>query len=154
MGPDASSLRGERTSRSLVSAHGQRGLARAHTGSSRGLLYTLPTPRDAVAYMMETFPIVKKKDIAAHGVYRTKERILGLYDLSIWNAVSSASGLRGRDVSAAAKDLWWRSRAREEASVRRAMADAWRRPQPTRVDHVIPPVPVRHWVISVPKLWR
>jgi hypothetical protein len=48
--------------------------------ASPELLKSLPTPRDAVAYIMETFPIVKKKDIAAHGVYRTKERILALYD--------------------------------------------------------------------------
>ena len=51
-----------------------------------------PTPRDAVAYIMETFPIVKKKDIKAttqkdeegnvlkKGTYRTKRRILDLYD--------------------------------------------------------------------------
>lgn len=48
--------------------------------ASPELLKALPTPRDAVAYIMETFPIVKKKDIAAHGVYRTKEHILALYD--------------------------------------------------------------------------
>ncbi|MEN9640858.1 MAG: hypothetical protein RIR77_47 [Planctomycetota bacterium] len=48
--------------------------------TSPELLKALPTPRDAVAYIMETFPIVKKKDIAAHGVYRTKERIIALYD--------------------------------------------------------------------------
>ena len=48
--------------------------------ASPELLKALPTPRDAVAYIMETFPIVKKKDMAAHGVYRTKERILALYD--------------------------------------------------------------------------
>ena len=48
--------------------------------ASPELLKALPTPRDAVAYIMETFPIVKKKDIAAHGVYRTKERIIALYD--------------------------------------------------------------------------
>jgi len=29
---------------------------------------------------METFPIVKRKDEEAHGRYRTKERILVLYD--------------------------------------------------------------------------
>ena len=45
--------------------------------------------------------------------------------VSIWNAASSALGLRGRGV-------------REEASARRAMADAWRRRPHTRVDHVIP----------------
>ncbi len=51
-----------------------------------------PTPRDAVAYIMETFPIVKKKDLKAttqkdaegnilkKGTYRTKRRILDLYD--------------------------------------------------------------------------
>lgn len=39
-----------------------------------------PTPRDAVAYIMETFPIVKRKDEAAHGHYRTKDKILEIYD--------------------------------------------------------------------------
>lgn len=36
--------------------------------------------RDDVDYIMETFPIVKRKDIAAHGSYRTKEAILRIYD--------------------------------------------------------------------------
>jgi hypothetical protein len=48
--------------------------------ASPELLKALPTPRDAVAYIMETFPIVKRKDLATHGVYRTKERIIALYD--------------------------------------------------------------------------
>ena len=39
-----------------------------------------PTPRDAAAYAMETFPIVKKKDVKAHGSYRTKDLILSVYD--------------------------------------------------------------------------
>lgn len=39
-----------------------------------------PTPRDAVVYIMDTFPIVKRKDERAHGTYRTKDRILELYD--------------------------------------------------------------------------
>jgi hypothetical protein len=39
-----------------------------------------PTPRDAVAYIMETFPIVKRKDEKAHGHYRTKDTILEIYD--------------------------------------------------------------------------
>jgi len=39
-----------------------------------------PTPRDAVSYIMETFPIVKRKDEAAHGSYRTKDTILSIYD--------------------------------------------------------------------------
>jgi Eco57I restriction-modification methylase len=37
-------------------------------------------PRDDVDYIMETFPIVKRKDIQAHGTYRTKEAILRVYD--------------------------------------------------------------------------
>jgi len=36
--------------------------------------------RDDVAYIMETFPIVKKKDLQAHGSYRTKDTILDIYD--------------------------------------------------------------------------
>ena len=48
--------------------------------ASPELLKSLPTPRDAVAYIMDTFPIVKRKDEEAHGHYRTKDRILALYD--------------------------------------------------------------------------
>jgi hypothetical protein len=36
--------------------------------------------RDDVDYIMETFPIVKRKDIAAHGEYLTKRVILDMYD--------------------------------------------------------------------------
>lgn len=36
--------------------------------------------RDDVDYIMETFPIVKKKDMEMFGVYRTKELILKVYD--------------------------------------------------------------------------
>lgn len=36
--------------------------------------------RDDVDYIMETFPIVKKKDLAEFGSYRTKEMILEVYD--------------------------------------------------------------------------
>lgn len=47
---------------------------------SEALLAYFPTPRHAVEYIMETFPIVKRKDEAAHGAYRTKETILQFYD--------------------------------------------------------------------------
>jgi hypothetical protein len=47
---------------------------------SAELLDYFPTPRDAVKYIMGTFPIVKRKDIAAHGDYRTKLQILEIYD--------------------------------------------------------------------------
>ena len=42
------------------------------------LLYGID--RGDVDYVMETFPIVKRKDVAAHGEYRTKRLILEIYD--------------------------------------------------------------------------
>lgn len=39
-----------------------------------------PTPRHAVEHIMESFPLVRKKDEEAHGHYRTKARILEIYD--------------------------------------------------------------------------
>lgn len=39
-----------------------------------------PTPRDAVDYIMDTFPIVKRKDEDKYGEYRTKNAILSIYD--------------------------------------------------------------------------
>ena len=39
-----------------------------------------PTPRDAVDYIMDTFPIVRRKDEARHGEYRTKHVLLDIYD--------------------------------------------------------------------------
>jgi hypothetical protein len=38
------------------------------------------TPRDAVAYIMDTFPIIRRKDEEKHGEYRTKRTILEIYD--------------------------------------------------------------------------
>lgn len=39
-----------------------------------------PTPRDAVAYIMDTFPIVRRKDEEKYGEYRTKRVILEIFD--------------------------------------------------------------------------
>ena len=36
--------------------------------------------RADVEYIMSTFPIVERKDLAAHGAYRTRDLILGYYD--------------------------------------------------------------------------
>ncbi|MGD0358596.1 MAG: N-6 DNA methylase [Terracidiphilus sp.] len=41
---------------------------------------SFPTPRAAVAYIMDTFPIVKRKDEEKWGEYRTKRVILEIYD--------------------------------------------------------------------------
>jgi len=46
--------------------------------------------RADVEYIMSTFPIVERKDRAAHGAYRTRDLILGYYDayaagdLEVW----------------------------------------------------------------------
>lgn len=50
------------------------------TQGTQELLAYLPTPRHAVEYIMETFPIVKRKDLRDYGTYRTKLRILEIYD--------------------------------------------------------------------------
>jgi hypothetical protein len=39
-----------------------------------------PTPRDAVGFILDQFPLVRQKDEQAHGRYRTRERILEIYD--------------------------------------------------------------------------
>ena len=44
------------------------------------LKHRFPTPRDAVAYIMDTFPIVRRKDEEKHDEYRTKRVILEIYD--------------------------------------------------------------------------
>jgi hypothetical protein len=41
---------------------------------------SFPRPRDAVDYIMDTFPIVQRKDIQKHGDHRTKLQILEIYD--------------------------------------------------------------------------
>lgn len=46
----------------------------------RELSAVFPTPRHAVDYIMETFPIKKKNDLKAFTSYRTKEVILQDYD--------------------------------------------------------------------------
>ncbi|MFD6095260.1 Eco57I restriction-modification methylase domain-containing protein [Nocardiopsis flavescens] len=49
--------------------------------------------RDDVCYIMEAFPIVKKKDVARCGTYRTKERILEIYDRMAEVGVSQGAPL-------------------------------------------------------------
>ena len=36
--------------------------------------------RDDTAHILDTFPIVRRKDIDKHGTYRTKDIILEIYD--------------------------------------------------------------------------
>ena len=44
------------------------------------LLKYFARPNNVVDYIMETFPIVKRREIKAHGEYRTKIKILEIYD--------------------------------------------------------------------------
>ena len=48
--------------------------------ASPALKAKLPTLRHAVDHIVESFPIVKREDIEAHGTYRTKDTILSIYD--------------------------------------------------------------------------
>jgi len=56
-----------------------------------------PTPRDAVAYIMETFPIVKRKDIGKYATYPTKDTILEICDeMQVVMTANSAAVAAGR----------------------------------------------------------
>ncbi len=44
------------------------------------LTKVFPTPPDAVYYIIDTFPIVKRKDEAKYGDCRTKLQMLDIYD--------------------------------------------------------------------------
>lgn len=46
----------------------------------RKLQASFPVPRDAVAYILDNFPIVRRKDEEKWGEYRTKRVILEIYD--------------------------------------------------------------------------
>ena len=57
---------------------GRRSVIRAELDALFFHLYGIN--RDDLDYIMETFPIVKRKDVERYGTYRTKERILEIYD--------------------------------------------------------------------------
>lgn len=59
-------------------AAGGRDRLRAELDACFFLLFGIA--REDVDYVMESFPIVKRKDIAAHGTFRTKDLILEVYD--------------------------------------------------------------------------
>jgi len=51
--------------------------------------------RDDVDYVMETFPIVKRKDEAQHGEYRTKRVILEMYE-AMQHAINTGEPYQSR----------------------------------------------------------
>jgi hypothetical protein len=61
----------------------------------QALRASFPESRDAVAYIMDTFPIVRKKDKQQFESYRTKETILEIYDAM---AEASRTGLAYRSL--------------------------------------------------------
>jgi hypothetical protein len=69
----------------------RRGIIRAEVDAVFFHLYGIS--RDEVDYIMETFPIVKRKDEAKYGTYRTKELILAEYDRMAAAGVSLTSPL-------------------------------------------------------------
>jgi hypothetical protein len=56
----------------------RRGLLRAELDAAFFHLYGLE--REDVEYVMETFWVVRDRDVKAHGEYRTKRMILEIYD--------------------------------------------------------------------------
>jgi hypothetical protein len=70
--------RGEWLQSSVSWSSNQRAHVRAEVDALMFHLYGIP--RDDVDYIMETFPIVKRKDIAAHGEYLTKRLVMDIYD--------------------------------------------------------------------------
>jgi hypothetical protein len=70
----------------------RREMLRAEVDAAFFHLYEIE--RGDVEYMMETFVIVKRKDVATHGEYRTKRLILEVYD-----AMAKAHSARDRYVT-------------------------------------------------------
>ena len=52
-----------------------------------------PTPRDAVSYIMSTFPTVRRKNEVSHGEYRAKRVVLGIYE-TMQNSIYPVSSTR------------------------------------------------------------
>jgi hypothetical protein len=80
-----------------MEANGEWRIAEGETAEDLARLKAcFSTPRDAVVFIMDTFPIVKRKDEAAYGAYRTKDTILEIYDemaqVMAQNARAEAAG--------------------------------------------------------------
>jgi hypothetical protein len=46
--------------------------------------------REDVDYILETFPIVKRKDVGRYGTYKTKEMILSHYDRYVGMGINAS----------------------------------------------------------------
>ena len=73
-------------------------------GVNDTLLEMFPTPRDAISYIMDTFPIVRRKDEAKFGEYRTKRVILEVYD-QITETIEANEAIRAANHGKSEKEL-------------------------------------------------
>jgi hypothetical protein len=64
----------------------------------------LPTPRAAVCYIMDTFPIVRRKDEAKYGEYRTKRVILEVYD-QMTEIIEANDAIRAANLGKSEEEL-------------------------------------------------
>lgn len=77
----------------FVANNARRQALRAELDAMFFHLYGLP--RDDVEYVMDTFPIVRHRDVKAHGEYRTKRVILEIYD-ELAQAIDSGEPYQAR----------------------------------------------------------
>jgi hypothetical protein len=70
------------------------------------------------------------------------------------NAESSRSGSHEFDAATAGRSASWRSRTRGGGCARRATPGGWPRSRRTSRNHVLPHLPIRQWVLSLPKRLR
>ena len=73
---------------------------------------------------------------------------------SIWNAESLRTALRAPAVMTEDTTTLWPIPARTVESAPRATPGAWWRPAAHLTDHAFPRLPVRQWVLLVPKRLR
>jgi hypothetical protein len=68
------------------------------------LLEMFPFPRDAASYIMDTFPIVRRKDEAKYGDYRTKRVILEIYD-QMTEIIEANEAIRAANLGKSEEEL-------------------------------------------------
>jgi len=73
--------------------------------------------RDEVAYVMDTFPIVRRHDEKEHGDYRTKLTILDLYDqMAVAKPAASVLAIAPRPTMPVAASIAWDAKALDVAA--------------------------------------
>lgn len=96
-------------------------LAESQTAEDQARLKaSFPTPRDSVAYILNTFPIVNRKDEKKYdGDYRTRRVILEIYD-AMQEAIETGEAYRS-SVDPPPADLWFAQAVRPQSKMRRGV---------------------------------